>query len=448
MARRHYVVILDEGWQIALLDRGRCELGERHGCGRQEMFSSAEEIWKSLRDLQYTNEPLLVALGSSSCVTATLPLPTTRHARQRMAMTYLLEPHLPWAAEDVVVDYQVHGSRSFMVATEAAPLRAFVDQLEELGARVEYVTPLASLALSRHLMERPNYARKYALVWGERATAETWLIDDDQPSEWRWLSLETQPIKLAIEEISLCEGGSLPLLVQGVPDEIHAELTAIESVDDQPSGEQQAEELSHCAVQEALDVLLGRRLPAIDFRPGLSASADRHRPIRRHLAVVQVLTCLLMGAVGAALFLQAEKYDSQRRLFADQQQEEFRQVFPEQRVPVGVRSRLEGELARLKGVRGERTDLPDVTEAVAVLERLLTALPQDLRFRLLEIRVEGGRLYLVGQVRSHSDSDRIAAALRSVGFEVASPNTHQLRTKGVEFRTSAQLKIDDAETAT
>jgi hypothetical protein len=58
---------------------------------------------------------------------------------------------------------------------------------------------------------------------------------------------------------------------------------------------------------------------------------------------------------------------------------------------------------------------------------------------LLEVRIENGQLYLVGQVRGHGDADRIAEGLRAAGLEVASPNSHRLEKEGVEFRISARL---------
>ena len=53
------------------------------------------------------------------------------------------------------------------------------------------------------------------------------------------------------------------------------------------------------------------------------------------------------------------------------------------------------------------------------------------------MRIENGRLYLIGQVREHADADQIADGLRACGLVVTPPDTHRLKLKGVEFRISA-----------
>jgi YD repeat-containing protein len=60
-------------------------------------------------------------------------------------------------------------------------------------------------------------------------------------------------------------------------------------------------------------------------------------------------------------------------------------------------SQIGNSVTRLKGVRGESTDLPQLTPYLGILERLVQALPESLRFRLLEVRIENGRLYVVGR---------------------------------------------------
>ena len=60
------------------------------------------------------------------------------------------------------------------------------------------------------------------------------------------------------------------------------------------------------------------------------------------------------------------------------------------------------------------------------LRDLLAGLPADLRFRVLEVRLDGSSFALDGQVRSHGDADAIAASLRAGGFWVDPPSTEQL----------------------
>jgi hypothetical protein len=121
------------------------------------------------------------------------------------------------------------------------------------------------------------------------------------------------------------------------------------------------------------------------------------------------------------------------------QVEVFREIFPNTKVPVGIKSRLESELAKLKGLQGDDSSLPAAVSAVTMLHEMLAALPTDRRFQLLEIRIEEGRLYLDGEVIAHGDAEAIAQRLRAGGFEVAPPRTQRLDEKRVSLRITGTL---------
>jgi hypothetical protein len=70
---------------------------------------------------------------------------------------------------------------------------------------------------------------------------------------------------------------------------------------------------------------------------------------------------------------------------------------------------------------------------------MLAALPSDRRFRLLEIRIEDGRLYLDGEVREHSDAEALSQLLRSQGIDVPAPRTQRLDDRRVSLRITGTL---------
>jgi hypothetical protein len=125
------------------------------------------------------------------------------------------------------------------------------------------------------------------------------------------------------------------------------------------------------------------------------------------------------------------------------QAEIFRSVLPNTKVPVGMKSRLESELSKLKGLQGVGVSLQETESATKVMHRMLAAMPTDRRFQLLEIRIEEGRLYLDGEVIEHGDAELIVQRLRAGGFEVASPRTQRLDDKRVALRITGTLPQPD-----
>jgi type II secretory pathway component PulL len=420
--------------------RGAIERSELLPIDLKDPTEAAETIGRVLDERGYRGQPVLLALGSSGVVSTLVTTPPSRLALNRTALNFLVEPALPWSVEESVIDHErVGDGRAFVVAAEAEPLRQLVLALQEREIAIASVAPMARLALEQHLAASPALAPRYALLWGHAETVDLWLIEDDRPVGWRWVPNQLPELARALKQIALCEGENLSLAGRNLPDGFLAslsELTGLEPREVPPLG---SEDPLDCCGLQSFAVLGGRRESPIELRRDQLAPLDRHRSIRRELRVLQVSVLALMVVLGLALGFQAQRSEALRAEYEGQEAALFQELFPKQKVPVALCTRLESELARLKGIRGESTDLPQLTPYVAVLERLSQALPDGLRFRLLEVRIENGQLYLVGQVRGHGDADRIAESLRAAGLEVASPNSHRLEKEGVEFRISARL---------
>lgn len=74
-----------------------------------------------------------------------------------------------------------------------------------------------------------------------------------------------------------------------------------------------------------------------------------------------------------------------------------------------------------------------------MLHQVLSSLPDNLAYRLLELRLEkAGRVDLAVEVKSHGGGDELAAALQRGGFQVQQPHSQQL-TELVAVQLAAQL---------
>jgi hypothetical protein len=123
----------------------------------------------------------------------------------------------------------------------------------------------------------------------------------------------------------------------------------------------------------------------------------------------------------------AARYNRLAARCADEQREVFRQTVPRQPEPLDVPSRLASEQRALQGLSGDSTAPPPQPPGLVALRDLLARLPGDVRFRVLELRLDGASFVIEGQARSHSDADAIAESLRAAGgFSVDPPRTEQL----------------------
>jgi type II secretory pathway component PulL len=440
-AKSEWIVFLNRD-QVAVgsIVRAAVERTDSLPVDRTQPSEAAAVIARLLDERGHAGQPVVLALGSSDVVSATVAIPS-RKALKRTAMAFLVEPVLPWSAEDSVIDYERAGNgQALVVAAEASPLRELITALQERGILVASVSPLARLALEQHLEANASLAPRYALVWGNpEATVDLWLIENNRPVLWRWVHQQLPSVTRELKQIALCEADDFLLVGRNIPDGFLASLGERAGLETRAVPPLDSEDPFTCGARHAAAVLRGRRDSPIELCRDQLAPADRHRSIRRELRLFQSSLVLLMVVVGLAAGFKGYQIEALRAECETREAGLFRSLFPKEKVPVAVTARLQSEVARLKGIRGESTDLPQLTPYVNILERVLKALPDSLRFRLVEVRITNGRLDLIGQVRAHGDADRIADGLRAAGLEVSSPNTHRLEKEGVEFRISAHL---------
>jgi hypothetical protein len=151
--------------------------------------------------------------------------------------------------------------------------------------------------------------------------------------------------------------------------------------------------------------------------------------VRTPLTVAAAAVVLCLISVCAAMLWRANRYDAMANHLADEQQAAFRQAFPTSAVPPDVRSRLEAEERRLRGLSGDDSAPPPSEAGLLTLRDLITHLPADreLRYRVLEVRLDQNRFTLEGQATAHGDADSIVASLKRGGtFVVEPPRTEQL----------------------
>jgi len=404
-----------------------------------------EQLAKSIADclikLSITRPRVILGLASETCLPAAMMLEHPSGSRDRTVLTYALEESLPLAAEEMEADFQFSGSSGLGVAVHTVGLAPLVRELEQRGIVVQSITATALLAAQRYTQE---VARKGAtlVLWQEAERVEMVLVERSVPR--KWISIPAEPSSL-IRELQfaiLGLGQSVEVVSQTLAEEL---VTAAESVLPvcqcvEPSP------LREAAALAAADVLSGRLTPWFEFRRGKLGPDDPRRPIRGVLRFVAFTAATFLVCVSIALLVRAGRFREHTISLQEEQVKIYQQAFPNERLPAGIRSRLESEVAKLAGSTGQGEQLPAVIPTLRLLRDFLLALPKEMRYRVVDLRIEHSRLSLEIEVRSHSDADVIASALRARGFVVDQPRSEQLPQQGVAVRLSATAKQAEKST--
>lgn len=393
----------------------------------------ASAVKEALAALGHDGGGICLGVPSAHVMAAQVPTDDLPRKGRRSLLLYRLEEHLPMDAEEITADFlPAAGGRSLGIAIETAGVAPLIGALTEAGIEVEAISPTALLALWQ-LVEESEVAADFYLLAFEDHT-DIFRMMDGQPVAWYVTSPETAAVCQAMHVDLLARpiapaSGSAVLagaLTEGQAQAIAADTgIACKRVEGKPL-------IAEAAVA-AQALVAGTGAGWINLRRDALAPAERLRRLRRPLQAAAALAMLLMVATCIAAWVRVVRYEAEASRLTDQQRAVFARLYPNVRVPPGIRRWMESEASRLAGLSGAAGALPEQPSALETLRRAAGGFPKDLRFRLVDIRVEPGEILLEGQARSHADAETVAKGIASGGFVMESPRTENLVRGGVAF---------------
>lgn len=402
----------------------------------------ALEITETLCRNGYAGEPVVVGLQSSHCLSIAFGSSQPEGERDRQTLIYEAEGYLPLSAEQVVMDFVTDGSNVSAVAVDVSETdyRALFSALEDGGVNLLSIQPLALMAGQFELTCRDPDSID-ALLWNEGRRGELLLVKAGKIV--RWLTADRSPelILQHLQMMSLDYKKPLRLVTYSLETDLRRKLAAAE-------GAIIVEECEHSLIDAAasrVPQIVSGQSSWIELRQDALASPDPYRPIRSVLRRSAFASSLLLMMLSLWFLYRGNQYERLTRKLLQEQATIFADVFPEQAVPVGIRARLESELTRISGLRGASSELPKSFPTLPAIHALLEALSDAPKFRLFEIRGAANEFQLDGEVRSHTDADLLANALRQHDFGVPPPRTQTLADRVVSFSIVASWKHYDSE---
>lgn len=382
----------------------------------------------------YRGEGVLVWIASSRCLVGTTGLADHRAASDRIGIGFDFETVMPLSAEEFVADYVVHERKVLGVALEVNYVVPWIEALEQHGVVVQSIVPKSLLAVQA-LATSARLGSANLVLWRQGDWIEVFGLAEKTLRFWEIVQRDADAIVQRLALISLTQSERACVATIDLPDGWSPLVSTVLNAE---SVSVLTESLDDGAFVAASSVLQGNYSPWIDFRREALPPHDPYRPVRGplHFALVSAALCLVAAAAG--LLIKAWQFEEQSLQYQGKQAKLFELALPGQSAPIGVKSRLESELAKLAGVTGQQADLPKSESALAAFQETLSAMPSNLRFRLLELRIEqNGNIHIDAEVRSHGDTSAIAAALKNGGLEVSSPQSRQLTEGGVSVQIQA-----------
>ena len=398
----------------------------------EEVSEQAATIEEALKKTGYRGEPVILGLDARWCLTATVEVAAPQMLRKSQVMRYQLEEWIPWSAEEYVTDFVGHRDQALMVAVRHEGLGELLQSLEELGILVPIVAPTAWLALEDHL-QTTDLPAAHVLFWQDDQFIDVFETRAEKPFRWSRLPAQADEITRFVRLQMLTE--TLPaILVRG----LSADLLQVLKEEALQVSELETVSQREAASQNCQRIGQGMQEPPLNLRRDELGGQKRFQALSKELNWLKVAAAVMLICLGCGFWLRAMSY----REASGQAQAELGQVyeglFPNQPVPDRIGNAIADEQRRLQGTRAPTGELPRPVAADVILQRMLAALPSEMRFRLPEIQIDRNQVFLSGEVRSNADADKIAAELRDHGFSVDPPRIQRLAEKGFAVRLNAK----------
>lgn len=418
--------------------------GDNHGSPTDK----ADLVAQLLRQLGYRSEPVVLAVPSEWCLAASIVTDDLPDKSRQQAMCYRLEEQLPVASENFVADFIAGDGSALGIAVPTARLTQLIDDLERRGISIEVICPTVLLAASAALAECVDTCQ--AIVMGHEHDAQLFWYEKGTMRHWHVTPINPTVIASRLRSWAESLAGPLTVRCINLPDEC-AECVAgglAESDFNCTVTQTELPPIFELAAVGAWNIAYGER-PIVNLRRDTLAVADRMRRIRAPVFTAFAAAIALLLTLSAVLFVRAQHYQHVAEELHSRTATLFEELFDEP-APNGIRLRMESRLREMKGLRGvdDRSTRPNhrPASALSILHKCLERMPTDLRFCILDIRVEPDGILLVGHARTHSDADRIAGSLRrDNAFRVDPPRTQNLKDGGVSFAVRCQLPSGAAE---
>lgn len=424
-------------WQIAKVDRQTSSIATTEAVVGGEPDEVARAIAEALAGNGYQGESVVLGLDSASCLAVDFAADDARRTDGRKTLLYDLEQWLPLAAEELAADFVLHRNHVLGIAVETVPVARMVESLEARGVPVQTISPLALLTLQTLIASIAGGAPDVVL-WTLGNRIELFHLVDGRPGRWCSIPAEPAAVRQALQMFGLGQAAPLQVVAWQPDEALTATLSGIAEIEWRGQSRIGDSDAVEAALETARGILAGQWSPWIELRRDGLASSDPYRLVRGLLRMVGTTAAMLLLTLVGVFWYRGLQYE---RLAEDCQREQaliFQRVLPGQRVPAGIRKRLESECAKIAGLRGEAADLPESASARTPFHRLLAGLPASLPVRLLEIRVDRDRIdSLQGEVRSFGDHQQLTESLRAQGFEIEpSPSENLPGGRGVSLRIS------------
>lgn len=433
------VLILDDAqWQLkamgheTVLKEVTCDWPQSSDLDRTQQI---QNLQTTLQNWGYAKQPVVMIVPDHWCLCATQAGKTQHKNRQNVL--YDFEVNWPIALEDLVADYLSGRETALGVCTEQHRLKPVIEVITKLNLNLQAICPKAMLALQHHLATTTQNTANHT-IWANGNAYHWFTLEDRKPVSWHWLSPSQEALVLQAQSLYLTEKKPLQIQLLDMPQNVQKELEKLPQI---TITQNDTAELQTAACSGAQRIASKKIKPWINFlRPPLVQNSQEQATQKSLSFLLSAIVMLGITFCGT-LSWRSGLYQDIARKNKIQQQQIFKDLFPDSRIPPNVASRISSELRNMiKHTRVNPFDktATDQTSALILFHQTMLSLPTTLPMHLQEIRLENNNIDLRGQAKQHAQVQSIANALRTnPNLQVNTPQMTQTQAGFIRYTITA-----------
>jgi len=434
MSKTAVVFLGDGDWRIATYESDEPVVSVVAPGAGTELEETIDSLYEAIHQADCADAPVLLAVPATWCAAASISTDSLPRRDRLSAMAYRLEEKLPLATEEFSAGFISGKDHALGICVILDKVLPITQALEARGLYIHAIIPTTTL-LAQELIYQGHSIEADVLLWHHDGWYDTVTLDEarQQPDSWCLLPDDPTAVKRHLNLRVI--GGRETRGVLLIGDEADASSKSPDGVHVHSNTTLIREDPLQSAARFAKRIISGQSEPWVDLKSSDLGALGKTRFIQKPLKAALFAGVIMLICLNGAIFWRTQQYGNLSDSYLEQERSLFAELYPGQTPPLAINNRLAGEYKKISGMRGASDTMPPPPATLTLLYQVLDQMPGNVRYRVLEMRIEEDHVYIDGQARTHNDVGILVDAMgASRTLNVENRHTERLTgEKGVSF---------------
>ncbi len=440
----------------------------------ERSLSAALETLKERMDL--TGSDFVVSVPAHQFIFRNMQVPFHNAKKIRMVLPFELEPSLPFAVEDLVIDFHVlngaqAGDQTDLIAAaiEKSQLAPYIEALASVDIDPEKLT-LSGLPVAQCLAHLAypqedlifieideTHATLFVLKGGRMQLIRSFPLPAAGPAKTSMLCAQIQQTLAAFQETSSLGFEPIEAVINDTGDiddkmvediskffEIPVKVSSIAEQMNIPLNTDTANEWVPGQMENALSLALMEveGYPVLNFHKGQFAAQKFFAKHKSALVKTGILAAAVLVLMFFNLMMQTRTLNKRIDAINDQMTQIFKETFPEIKSVKYPFKEMQAKMREIRSNAGFQNETGPHVRSIEIINNISEKIPANITVNLNRLVIQPENVLISGTTDTYESVDTIKSRLESVGqFEKVTISSANLDRSGKEVQFMLKVEL-------